>query len=345
MIEVRDSGEFWTATGHATTWSHRSRPYFISSPKEGMFLEQIDQGAFADAVEGRESVELRLEHRTDGPVLAATGTNTLHYRDQDDGLMQVALLRKADPEAALAVRKIESNSYSGLSVGMIVHDDHWGKASDGATRLRTITRAGLVEVSIVHRPANPGAQVMSVRQENRSATGDLIEYRSYPVGEVHRAPVDEKYTAAEVVALGKKGQAMRNSDGGYSFPIADREDLENAIRAVGGRAQKSPPEKVRVFIRHRAAIMGLSSLIPSTWNADGTVKQQRSAPTAAEMESRALIARSEAVEAEFLAYAARQHKTPAQLEVDALLRRSREVEAEALAVLTRGSHTTTGRAR
>jgi HK97 family phage prohead protease len=180
MIEIRSAGSHhWEATGLATTWSSASKPYFIVSAREGTFLEQIERNAFADATAGREPVELRLEHKADGPVLARTDNHTLHYTDVDRGLLQVALLSKFDRAAVEAVRKIESNAYGGLSVGMIVHEDHWGTASDGRTQLRTITRASLTEVSIVHRPANTQALVLSVRQENRSATGEVIEYRAF----------------------------------------------------------------------------------------------------------------------------------------------------------------------
>ena len=71
-----------------------------------------------------------------------------------------------------------------------------------------------------------------------------------------RAQVHEKYSAQEIIALGKARKALLNPDGSYSFPVADREDLENGIRAVGGRAQKSSPERVRVFLMERARALG-----------------------------------------------------------------------------------------
>jgi hypothetical protein len=58
------------------------------------------------------------------------------------------------------------------------------------------------------------------------------------------------------------------------FPIANREDLLNAIRAVG-RVQPNTEEArvaVRRFILKRARELGLSSLIPPTWRADGSLK-------------------------------------------------------------------------
>lgn len=63
-----------------------------------------------------------------------------------------------------------------------------------------------------------------------------------------------------------KGQAMP----GGRFPIRNRADLENAIRAVG-RANGNH-DAVRRFIVKRAQALGLSSLIPANWNSDGSLK-------------------------------------------------------------------------
>lgn len=59
------------------------------------------------------------------------------------------------------------------------------------------------------------------------------------------------------------------------FPIANRADLENAIRSVGrvtgGELERA---KVRRFIMRRAKAMGFESLIPDTWAVDGSLKKQ-----------------------------------------------------------------------
>jgi hypothetical protein len=70
--------------------------------------------------------------------------------------------------------------------------------------------------------------------------------------------------------MAASGMAMQ----GGKFPIANRADLENAIRAVG-RVQPDTDaarSMVRRFIIKRAAALGLSDLIPDTWNADGTLR-------------------------------------------------------------------------
>lgn len=80
-----------------------------------------------------------------------------------------------------------------------------------------------------------------------------------------------KYTQSEVDKLGAKGHAFRNPDGHFSFPIDDAQDLAWAIRGVG-RAPADLRPKIRVYIIGRARQMGLSSMIPDTWAANGTLK-------------------------------------------------------------------------
>lgn len=91
----------------------------------------------------------------------------------------------------------------------------------------------------------------------------------------------EKYTQAEIDALGAKGQAFKNDDGTYSYPVVDEADLDNAIHAVGrGNADH---DAIRKYIIGRADALGLKSKIPDNWNADGSLKDAdaKAAATAA----------------------------------------------------------------
>jgi ATP-dependent protease ClpP protease subunit len=74
-----------------------------------------------------------------------------------------------------------------------------------------------------------------------------------------------KYKQDDRDRMAKSGQAM--PDG--SYPIADAEDLDNAIHAVGrGGADH---DAIRKHIITRAAALGLSSKIPDNWNSDGSM--------------------------------------------------------------------------
>jgi uncharacterized protein len=84
-----------------------------------------------------------------------------------------------------------------------------------------------------------------------------------------------KYTADEKKTMLDKGQAMANAKGDPSYPIKDEEDLDNAIKAVGrGGADH---DAIRKHVMARAKALGLSSKIPDTWNADGSLKETNSA--------------------------------------------------------------------
>lgn len=78
------------------------------------------------------------------------------------------------------------------------------------------------------------------------------------------------YGARQRTQMAGSGQAME----GGRFPIRNRADLENAIRAVGRVRPDTEQARstVRRFIIRRARALGLTDLIPDTWNADGSLK-------------------------------------------------------------------------
>jgi ATP-dependent protease ClpP protease subunit len=93
----------------------------------------------------------------------------------------------------------------------------------------------------------------------------------------------DKYDTDDRKRMAGNGQAM--DDG--SYPIADEEDLDNAIHAVGrGGADH---DAIRAHIIKRAAALGLSPKIPDNWNSDGSLKQ--SAGNRSETEFLAYVAR------------------------------------------------------
>jgi len=77
--------------------------------------------------------------------------------------------------------------------------------------------------------------------------------------------VKAKYKQKDRDQMASSGQAM--SDGAY--PVADAEDLDNAIHAVGrGGADH---DAIRKHIIARAKALNLSSKIPDNWNSDGSL--------------------------------------------------------------------------
>jgi hypothetical protein len=80
--------------------------------------------------------------------------------------------------------------------------------------------------------------------------------------------------AATMRRLQSQGKAVPNAKGTPSFPIRNAADLDKAIQAVG-RVKPNTEEarsRVRRYIASRAKALGLSSRIPDSWAADGTLK-------------------------------------------------------------------------
>jgi HK97 family phage prohead protease len=104
----------------------------------------------------------------------------------------------------------------------------------------------------------------------------------------------DKYNSDDMKDLLDKGQAMKNANGDPSYPVADQEDIENAIKAVGrGGADH---DAIRLHIIQGAAKLGLSKLIPDTWNTkDGSLTtdtESKSRVVPATKEARADAAQS-----------------------------------------------------
>lgn len=69
----------------------------------------------------------------------------------------------------------------------------------------------------------------------------------------------EKYPAADRKKMADEGTAL--PDG--SFPIADVEDLHNAIQAIG---RAKDPAAAKAHIKKRAAALGAESVLPESWS-------------------------------------------------------------------------------
>jgi hypothetical protein len=67
-----------------------------------------------------------------------------------------------------------------------------------------------------------------------------------------------------VTKLGEEGKAFKKRDGTYSYPVADRRDLLNAIKAFG-RAVPSEAAALKRWLKARARVMGLERLLPMSW--------------------------------------------------------------------------------
>lgn len=101
----------------------------------------------------------------------------------------------------------------------------------------------------------------NVLQEENEMTADELRAAWY------EAEVRAKYDAAQMKKMAGSGAAMKNASGDPSYPIADEEDLHNAIHAIGrGHASH---EAIRQHIIARAKALGLTHMLPASWTSDG----------------------------------------------------------------------------
>lgn len=81
-------------------------------------------------------------------------------------------------------------------------------------------------------------------------------------------------TAKQLHMYVRAGIAMPNG----SYWIVDKDDLDNAIHAVG--RGNDPHNEIRQHIIKRAKALNLESMIPDNWNADGSLKPPSAAQSA-----------------------------------------------------------------
>ncbi|MGW1071576.1 hypothetical protein [Streptomyces sp. NPDC002537] len=163
---------------------------------------------------------------------------------------------------------LRSVSIHGYWLGPLQRVQHEGE---------TVTTADDLEIHAVDFTATPGVAGATVAAA--SYTPDeapaaesagrvpISESVQASVEPVDGPPAGEAYSAQQRRVMAARGQAM--TDGAY--PIRTRADLRRAIRAVGrGGADH---DAIRRHIIQRATALGLASMIPDTWNKDGSMKE------------------------------------------------------------------------
>jgi hypothetical protein len=174
-----------------------------------------------------------------------------------------------------------TTSIYGYWVGPVEHVQHNGSKAETGNDL---------EIDALDFTASPGvsqSRINSVTFESTSLSPrrQLLEsveatVTVEPIVEV----VDEseklevwerKFTAKQRKSMSAAGQAMP----GGRYPIANKSDLRNAIRAVG-RGSGSH-DAIRAHIIRRARALGLADMIPDNWSSSGSRKENKSMPKAA----------------------------------------------------------------
>ncbi|TKI02770.1 HK97 family phage prohead protease [Martelella alba] len=133
------------------------------------YNEVVAPGAFLDSIaeartNGR-TFPVLWQHQTAEPI-GNWDINTL--KEDDRGLFGEGALWMDDaPYAKTAWRGMKTRAVTGLSIGYYVRESNY----DEKTRIRTLTKLDLVEISIVTVPANDEARIDVVK--SKLAHGEL----------------------------------------------------------------------------------------------------------------------------------------------------------------------------
>jgi HK97 family phage prohead protease len=147
-VEIREdeSGEIRVA-GYAAVFGEETNI-------GGMFSEEIQRGAFKDAI-GRDDVVFLINH--EGLPLARTRSGTLTLQEDERGLYMEASLDATDPDVRSIVPKMKRGDLDKMSFAFIPTRQEWD--DEGEMPKRMIQEAQLFDVSIVTTPAYNGTEI------------------------------------------------------------------------------------------------------------------------------------------------------------------------------------------
>lgn len=125
------------------------------------YNEIVAPGAFAESLEETKSkgrtFPVLWQHRSGEPI---GNWDIESLKEDSHGLFGSGELWLDDaPYAKVAYRGMKSRAITGLSIGYYVKEDSF----DEKTRIRTLKRVDLVEISVVTAPANDDARIDAVK--------------------------------------------------------------------------------------------------------------------------------------------------------------------------------------
>ena len=215
----------------------------------GGFVEQVTPQAFTRSITDGADVPFLVNHDKN-LFLGRTGTGTVRLHSDDRGLW-VEAEDLPDTQAARDLKAL-GKEVRFMSFGFRVPKggDDWNWKSSPAER--SLKDVDLRDVSVL-TGATPAYN------ETTAEVRALVEE--------HQTELRRQYSTAERVALAKKGQAIpvKNDKGEIvdgRYPIADTEDLGNAVSAYGRASDKG---EVQAWIKKRAAALGATDQIPDDW--------------------------------------------------------------------------------
>ena len=249
-------GSGWTFRGYASIFDS---PYEIQDAY-GSYQETVKRSAFDQTLAADADCVLLIGH--EGAPLARTKSRTMTLRTDGKGLLTEARLDPSNPRAQELRSMVDRGDMDEMSFSFRDEQPSWNSA---------YTERSLVSVSLNHGDCS------AVAFGANAATKGLVSMRSY------QAEVRARYSAAQLAAMLKAGKAFPNPAGDPSYPIGDAADLRLAIHAIGRGS--GDHDKIRAYVIKRATALGLKSLIPSNWKADGSLSQSNTAGRLGEVRS------------------------------------------------------------
>jgi hypothetical protein len=217
--------------------------------------------------------------------------------DTDHGMSVASTVGSGTPtieDGKLIVRGAYSSLPRAQEARTLVNEKHIRTVSvafmsakvtkDGKSR----TQRELLNGAFVAIPSNREAVVLSAKSGARNSASDQVHIQAIyeHAMALGAGPMDDtgaetgavggkgltvkgKYTAEQERQMLSDGHALKDDNGNPSYPIGDKADLDDAIRAVGrGGADH---DSIRAYIIRRAKELGASDAIPANWNADGSL--------------------------------------------------------------------------
>ena len=307
-FDLRTEGNTLQFKGYASLFDSPYEMY--GGPDKGGWMETVDKQAFTRTLSAKPDVVLNMNHGEGGTGLpiARTTSGTMTLRTDAKGLLPEASLDLRDPDVQALQVKVERGDVNQMSFAFRTIRQEWN--DEETTRRMMELSLDRGDVSIVTNGANPktsmnlrglsDALALITRMDPQTAATEMRALSDpemsqvsaahtllghlmgmcvepaddetgggsgmYSAGDVFEWRAAEKYSDADRAAMAKSGDAL--PDG--SYPIKDQEDLANAIHAVGRGGD--PHGTIRKHIMARAKALGLSKMIPSDWNSDGSMK-------------------------------------------------------------------------
>ena len=170
--------------------------------------EIVERGAFSDSLESHKSKgtmpALLWQHRGGEPIGVYTS-----MEEDDVGLKVSGKLALKTVKGAEAYELLKMKAISGLSIGFVSREDSFDRVS----RIRTLKKVDLWEVSLVTFPANDAARVQGVKS--------IEELSTIRDAESYLRDSGLSRTEARAFIARVKGLGQRDADGDELQKLAD----------------------------------------------------------------------------------------------------------------------------